>query len=413
MNLPQLHTAVLTAVLAATLSSSLFALDSVLSGVFDGSEPTTGALPGGCGSPDPLAYQEVDFQVEDSGEYDVTDAYNSIGTDVTALIYRNNFNPGNPQNNLETPDGIDAYERVELDSGTQYVLVVQHWCKSREGAWAVTFTGPGEAMSTAVRNVPNFTSGTFAGSDPTVDSACGSSGYQTSGPVTVSEAGTYYYMDVSINFGVDMCLQVYDAPFNAGDPDANLIGAFDDFGEIELETGQSYYFVMQPLAFSQLGDYFFIFAPPAPFRLNGAMSGSWYNPATAGQGFFMDVFDNINQVFLAWFTYDLARPDASVVAQIGDPGHRWLTAFGPFSGNSAMLDIEWTVGGVFDTVPPAPAQSVDGSIEVIFNGCLSGTVDYDLGTAGGTGVVPIQRIANDSLNLCEELTIAPGQPGPL
>jgi hypothetical protein len=100
-----------------------------------------------------------------------------------------------------------------------------------------------------------------------------------------------------------------------------------------------------------------------------------------------------------------------VAAEIGDPGHRWLTAFGPFSGASATLDIEWTAGGVFDAPLPATTQSLDGTIELEFTGCNNGTVTYDLGASGVTGVVPIRRIANDSIPLCESLTEGPGMPG--
>jgi len=37
---------------------------------------------------------------------------------------------------------------------TNYVLVVQHWCFNREGAWAVTFSGPGSVNSTSAVTVP-------------------------------------------------------------------------------------------------------------------------------------------------------------------------------------------------------------------------------------------------------------------
>jgi hypothetical protein len=143
------------------------------------------------------------------------------------------------------------------------------------------------------------------------------------------------------------------------------------------------------------------------------MGGSWYNPATAGQGFLLDVFDNINKAFLAWFTYDLERPDPSVQADIGDPGHRWMTAFGSFSETSADLDIEWTVGGVFDSGLPAPIQTVDGSVLLEFTDCMTGTATYDLGNGNGSGVIPIQRVANDGVALCEALYRAPAMPGPL
>lgn len=404
----------LPAALAAVLApGSALAVDSVLSDVFDGSEPATGNLPGSCSVPQQLPYQQVTFQVAASGDYDVFDAFNFNGVDVTALIYTGSFDPGNPQANLITPNGVDVTAEVALTSGVDYVLVVQQWCGNREGAWAVTFAGPGSVTSTARRDVPAFTSGSFSGGDPTLDGACGNTGYQQSGPFQVSRTGVYYYTDISIAHAVDMCLQIYTAPVDTANPAANRIAAFDDFGQVTLQTGQDYWVVAQPLDVPDTGAFFYVLAPPASFRMNAAMSGSWFDPATSGQGFFLDVFEQINQVFLAWFTYDLERPDTSVTAQIGDPGHRWLTAFGPFSGGAADLDIEWTVGGIFDDSPPVPTQTVDGSIEIEFTDCMTGTVTYDLGSTPVSGVVPIQRLANDNVPLCESLFEGPGMPGPL
>lgn len=402
-----------TALAAALVPAVGFGADSVLSGEFDGSDPTTANLPGTCGTPGQLPYQEVPFQVGSAGEYHLFDAYNVNGVDVSALVYQGAFNPGNPQQNLLTPSGVDDFDDVDLAANTDYVLVVQQWCSAQEGAWAVTFAGPGNVTSAARRTVPGFTSGNFDGTEPSMNSQCGNTRYEQHGPIQVSETGTYFYTDISLAHDVDMCLQIYTSPVDTGNPNANRVGISDDFGSFNLQSGQNYYFVVQALNVNQTGEYFFVFAPPADFRLNPGMSGSWYNPATGGQGFFLDVFDNINQLFLAWFTYDLSRPDPSVTAEIGDPGHRWLTAFGPFEGGTADLGIEWTVGGVFDQRPPAPTQSVDGTILLEFDDCFNGTVTYDLGSENVSGVVPIQRLANDSVPLCQSLYQGPGMPGPL
>lgn len=390
--------------------------DAVLSGVFDGSEPKTANLPGNCSTPGQFPFQDIPFQVSATATYDLFDAFEFNGVDVTALVYENNFNPNNPQQNLLTPVGVDVSASAPLAVNTQYRLVVQQWCQAREGAWAVTLAGPGNVESPNLRMVPAFTSGNFSAGDPLLNGPCGNTPFVQTGPVQVSRSGDYFYTDVSIAHAVDMCLQVYSAPVNPANPAQNRVADFDDFGSVVLESGQDYFFVAQPLDFGdapQEGAFFFVLAPPAPFRLNAGLNGSWFNPATAGQGFFLDVFDNINQIFLAWFTYDLERPGMGAVAMIGDPGHRWLTAFGPFEGGKAQLDIEWTTGGVFDTVSPAPTQTVDGTIELEFTDCNSGTFGYDLGTANAVGEVPMQRIANDGIALCESLTGGPGMPGPL
>lgn len=403
----------LVALVLLSVSMPAWAGDAVLSGEFDGSEPRIANLPGTCLVPGTLPYQQVAFQVSVSGTYSVFDAFTYAGVDVTAIIYQGSFDLTHPEQNLVTPIGVDIWDTVPLSSGVGYVLIVQQWCEAREGAWAVTFSGPGSVTSASARNVPAFTSGTISGADPLLNGNCGNTRYQQAGPIQVSRTGTYYYSDISIAHAVDMCLQIYSAPVNTADPDLNLVTAMDDFGQVTLQAGQSYWFVAQPFDEPQSGEYFFVLAPPASFRVNPAIAGSWYNPGTGGQGFFLDVFDQLNQMFLAWFTYDLERPDGSATAQIGDPGHRWLTAFGPFSGASATLGIEWTVGGVFDSGQPAPTQSVDGTVEIEFADCMAGTLTYDLGTAGASGVIPIQRLANDTVALCESLYRGPAMPGAL
>lgn len=141
-------------------------------------------------------------------------------------------------------------------------------------------------------------------------------------------------------------------------------------------------------------------APP-DFVINSGLNDAWFNPQTAGQGFFITVFSDIQSIFLAWFTYDTQRPPSSVGATLGEPGHRWLTAFGQYSGNQAVLDVELTSGGVFNAAAPQPTQSPDGAIVLEFSGCNEGTVTYDLQSVGLQGVVPIERIALDNLVLCE------------
>ncbi len=107
----------------------------------------------------------------------------------------------------------------------------------------------------------------------------------------VSTSGTYYYADLSLDYAVDMCLQIFTAPFNPANPEANRIFEEDDYGSVDLEAGKDYYFVTQPLDEAAEGEFFYMFAPSAPFDITFAMAGSWYFPDTTGQGFLIDVFD--------------------------------------------------------------------------------------------------------------------------
>jgi hypothetical protein len=387
----------------------------VLSGDFDGSEPSTDVLPGICLSAGSLPYQVVQpVQVSISGVYTVVDAFHFEGVDVIVNVYEGAFSPSDPMNGQLTPGGIDLSGSVQLQASVDYSLVVQHWCSAREGAWAVTMSGPGLVTSDRLAAVPEFTRGTFTAQDMTANTACGNSQYHATGPFRPSADGTHYFTDISIHFDVDMCLLVYRAPFDPANPSANLVRKLTDFDSVDLEAGQDYYLVAQPENGPENGDYFFVLAPPAPFRIQFAMAGSWYYPPTSGQGFFMDVFDSVKQMFVGWYTYDLERPDDGVEAVMGDPGHRWFTAQGPFSGNTAELDIYFTTGMIFDSdTPPRNDPVKDGTMTVEFDDCLSGRVSYDIPSVNAVGEVPIQRIVNDAVPLCESLTDDPGQPGPL
>ena len=139
------------------------------------------------------------------------------------------------------------------------------------------------------------------------------------------------------------------------------------------------------------------------FNINAGLNDSWFNPATLGQGFFITIFPDISSMFLAWFTYDTVRPDGSVSANLGEPGHRWLTAFGEYAGGSAALDIELTQGGVFDSPTPPVQQTPDGTVIVDFSGCNDGMITYNIPSANVQGMIPIERIALDNVAACEDL----------
>ena len=144
---------------------------------------------------------------------------------------------------------------------------------------------------------------------------------------------------------------------------------------------------------------------PLPFQINRGISDAWYDPATDGQGFLIIVMENIQTIFLAWFTYDTERPDESASANLGEPGHRWLTAQGSYADNTAVLDITFAEGGTFDSGTPEPARRQDGTMTLEFSNCASGTVSYDIPSIGRQGVVPIQRVSGANVAHCQKSTM--------
>lgn len=151
------------------------------------------------------------------------------------------------------------------------------------------------------------------------------------------------------------------------------------------------------------------YMPPAAatgVMINAGMNDAWFNPLTPGQGFMLTVFPEQGQVFLAWFTYDVERPPESATVQLGEAGHRWLTAQGPYTGNTANLTLFVTRGGVFDAPGPAAETdpSGDGYLTLEFADCYEGLVTYEITSAGLAGEIPIQRIVNDGVALCEQLS---------
>ena len=147
--------------------------------------------------------------------------------------------------------------------------------------------------------------------------------------------------------------------------------------------------------------------PPGgyPFVINAGLNDAWYDPVTNGQGLLITVYPVSKRMFVAWFTYDTERPAEDVTALLGEPGHRWLTAQGPYDGDTANLTIFVTEGGVFDSAQPATStdQGGDGTLTLEFADCTEGLVHYEITSLGISGDIPIQRIEQENVPACELL----------
>jgi hypothetical protein len=121
------------------------------------------------------------------------------------------------------------------------------------------------------------------------------------------------------------------------------------------------------------------------------LTGSWYEPATTGQGLEIEVFPDFvapgtGLLAGAWFTFDTA-PAGGVERQ------RWYTFSGNAQRGSANIPVTIfrNVDGNFDAPPITTAAPV-GTGTLAFADCTSGTFDYTLAD-GRAGSIPLTRIA--------------------
>jgi hypothetical protein len=123
------------------------------------------------------------------------------------------------------------------------------------------------------------------------------------------------------------------------------------------------------------------------------LTGSWYEPATGGQGFEVEVYPDrspgMGLAQVSWFTYD------NVVG--GAERQRWYTLSGPVVSEqpSASLTIYQNTGGNFNAPPLTTAQPV-GTATLSFDTCTSGQLSYTLtdGT-GRAGSIPLTRLTQN------------------
>ena len=144
------------------------------------------------------------------------------------------------------------------------------------------------------------------------------------------------------------------------------------------------------------------------FEINAGLSGAWFNAATAGQGWLVDVIDSGDrqEIFLAWFTYDVNAPTGDDATGFGSTQHRWLTASGSFAGDTAMLTLFRNTGGIFNDGTPTTLEAV-GTMTVQFLDCgnaqLSWNFDDD---AFADDSVSIVRLSPDKF--CEPVALPAG-----
>lgn len=56
---------------------------------------------------------------------------------------------------------------------------------------------------------------------------------------------------------------------------------------------------------------------------------------------------------------------------------------------------------VFDSDTPPFEVHQDGTLTLEFHDCYTGTVTYDIPSIDRQGTIPIERVANDNVELCK------------
>jgi hypothetical protein len=122
------------------------------------------------------------------------------------------------------------------------------------------------------------------------------------------------------------------------------------------------------------------------------LTGSWFEPATDGQGIELEVFPNLvapgtSLVQGAWFTFEGAPAG-------GADRDRWLTfnGNGQSGGTSVAVTIFRNVGGNFDATPITPTR-LAGTGTLAFADCSNATLAYTFSDGSGrTGSIALTRL---------------------
>jgi hypothetical protein len=126
-------------------------------------------------------------------------------------------------------------------------------------------------------------------------------------------------------------------------------------------------------------------ADEPPMLINFGVSGSWYEPATSGQGFAIDIIPVNNLLTAYWFTYP-----------VEGGAREWYVATGDISGDTANLTIYSTENGVFDETSVVGINAV-GSAQLKFSSCDAASWTYQIDTLDISDEIPLQRIAPEEM----------------
>jgi hypothetical protein len=120
------------------------------------------------------------------------------------------------------------------------------------------------------------------------------------------------------------------------------------------------------------------------------VTGSWYDPATGGQGFEIEVYPDLNGpgqglLFSGWFTYDVTAAG----------GRRWYALSGNVSKSNptATLQVFALEGGNLDAPPIVTSGNPVGQATMHLSDCITGSLTYNFTDGSGrSGNIPLSRL---------------------
>jgi hypothetical protein len=132
------------------------------------------------------------------------------------------------------------------------------------------------------------------------------------------------------------------------------------------------------------------------------LSGTYYDPATAGQGMLIEVNPDNAYAFVGWYTYALAGQTS------GAAGQRWITAQAPYTVGSGVVDLTLydTTGGTFDSDATTVSTMPIGTATLTFTSCTTATFDYAITVgelAGQSDTIPLSRLGSTPAS-CSTIT---------
>jgi len=122
------------------------------------------------------------------------------------------------------------------------------------------------------------------------------------------------------------------------------------------------------------------------------LTGSWYNPATSGQGVEVEVYQDLfspghGLLQAGWFTFESG----------GGSGQRWYTLSGPAATgvSSVVVTIYQNTGGRFNG-PPTTAGVAVGTGLLSFSSCTTGSLSYAFTGTYDIGSIPLTRLTKNA-----------------